>query len=423
MKKDSQKFLVVGGNRLKGKVCVNGSKNASLPILAATLLSEETITVKGVPELQDINTMKDVLTYLGARVTWTGKKIMVDGSDVQSLEISEELMRRMRASNLLLGPLLARFGYVKISYPGGCDIGSRPMDLHLKGLRAMGVVIKEKFGYITAEAPGGLQGTEIHLDLPSVGATENLMTAATLAQGITLIRNVAKEPEIVELQVFLNAMGAKVTGAGTDTIKIEGVSKLNAAEHTVIPDRIEAGTYMVAAAITNGDITLNNVIPLHLEPVMAKLKETGVRLTVNKDAIRVQQDAVRPNAVDIKTMYYPGFPTDMQPQMMALLSLAKGSSIISETIFENRFKHVSELRRMGANIHLEANTAVVKGVANLSGAYVEVSDLRAGAALVLAALAAEEGSVLDGIEHIDRGYEKMEIRYNNLGARIIRVKG
>lgn len=420
MERLSQKFLIVGKNRLKGTVRVNGSKNASLPILAATLLCQETATVKEIPNLHDINTMKDVLTYLGARVTWDGKKMVVDSSEVQSLEISEDLMRRMRASNLVLGPLLTRFGYVKISYPGGCNIGSRPMNLHLKGMQAMGAVIKEKFGYITAVAPNGLQGTEIHLDSPSVGATENIMMAATMAKGTTYIRNAAKEPELVDLQNFLATMGAVITGAGTDTIRIEGVEKLTGTEHTVIPDRIEAGTYMVAAAITNGEITLANVIPEHLDPVISKLREAGVQVVLNGETIKVQ-GVERPKAVDIKTMPYPGFPTDMQPQMMAMLSIADGTSIVTETIFENRFKHVAELRRMGADIRLEGNTAVIRGVPSLSGAYVEASDLRAGAALVLAAMAAEDGTVLDSIEHIDRGYERMEKRYNPLGARIIRV--
>ncbi len=420
MNKPSQKFLIVGGNRLKGKVRVNGSKNASLPILAATLLCPCTCKIKDVPNLQDIKNMKDVLFYLGARLSCEGRTVTVDAQQVQPLEISEDLMRRMRASNLVLGPLLARFGYVKISYPGGCNIGSRPMDLHLKGLRLMGAGIKEKFGYIIAEAPHGLKGAEIHLDLPSVGATENLMMAATLAEGTTVIRNAAKEPEIADLQMFLNSMGADISGAGTDTVKINGVKELHSAEHTVIPDRIEAGTYMVAAAITKGEITLTNVIPEHLEPIVAKLREAGVQITFQEDSITVR-GSERIKAVDIKTMPYPGFPTDMQPQMMALMSIAEGTSIITETIFENRFKHVAELQRMGADIRLEGNTAIVRGVPGLSGAYVEVSDLRAGAALVLAAMAADDGSVLESIEHIDRGYESIEKKYNALGARIIRV--
>jgi UDP-N-acetylglucosamine 1-carboxyvinyltransferase len=418
--KNTQKFLIVGGNRLKGTVKVNGSKNASLPILAATLLCTGTVRLKDIPNLQDIKNMKDVLGYLGANVTADGNDVLVDSSNVQSMEIAEDLMRLMRASNLVLGPLLARFRYVKISYPGGCNIGSRPMDLHLKGLKKMGAQIKEKFGYITAEAPDGLQGAEVYLDLPSVGATENLMMAATMAKGQTIIRNAAKEPEVVDLQDFLNAMGASITGAGTDNIRIEGVEVLHGTEHKVIPDRIEAGTYIVAAAITGSEIMIKNVITEHLEPVIAKLTEAGVQLVIKDGTIRVLR-CERPKAVDIKTMPYPGFPTDMQPQMMALLSLADGTSIIKETIFENRFKHVAELRRMGADITLEGNTAVIRGVQGLSGAYVEASDLRAGAALVLAAMAAENGTVLNAIEHIDRGYERIEKNYNSLGARIIRV--
>ncbi len=420
MNNSSPKFLIVGGNRLKGTVKVNGSKNASLPILAATLLCPGECKIKDIPNLQDIRNMKDVLVYLGAQLTCEGKYVTVDASQAQSLEISEDLMRRMRASNLVLGPLLARFGYVKISYPGGCNIGSRPMNLHLKGLRAMGAAVTEKFGYITAEAPNGLTGAEIHLDLPSVGATENLMMAATLANGVTTIRNAAKEPEIADLQTFLNSIGANVSGAGTDTVTIEGVKELHSAEHTVIPDRIEAGTYMVAAAITGGEITLTNVVPEHLKPIIAKLKEAGVQITINQNKVNVRRTGSI-KAVDIKTMPYPGFPTDMQPQMMALMSIADGTSIITETIFENRFKHVAELQRMGADIRLEGNTAIVRGVPGLSGAYVEASDLRAGAALVLAAMAAEDGTVLENIEHIDRGYERIEKRYNALGARIIRV--
>ena len=365
--------------------------------------------------------MKDVLSYLGAKIVSDRSTIEIDSSTIQSVEITEELMRRMRASNLVLGSLLGRFGRVKISYPGGCQIGSRPMNLHLKGLQALGATIQEKFGYITAEAER-LRGTDIHLDLPSVGATENIIMTAILAEGVTVIRNAAKEPEIVDLQNFLNKMGARVKGAGTDTIKIEGVrpGELIPAVHTVIPDRIEAGTHMVAAAITGGEVTVTNVIPEHLEPLIAKLREAGVSIAVGDDYVKVQGNG-RVRAVDIKTMHYPGFPTDMQPQMMALLSLAEGTSVVTETIFENRFKHVAELRRMGADIKVEGQSAIIKGVEKLSGAYLEASDLRAGASLVLAALAAEDGTVLENVHHIDRGYERLEVKYNSLGARMIRV--
>lgn len=416
-----QKFLIVGGNRLKGTIRASGSKNATLPVLAACILNASQSTIHDVPRLKDVTVMKDVLTYLGASVVCRGNTFIVDSSNIQSVEISEDLMRRMRASNLVLGAMLGRFGRVKISYPGGCQIGSRPMNLHFKGLQAMGAVIKERYGYISAQAEK-LTGADIHLDLPSVGATENLMMAAVLASGQTIIRNAAKEPEMVDLQNFLNKMGARVKGAGTDTIKIEGVrhSDLKEAEHTVIPDRIEAGTHLVAAAITGGEVTLTNVIPEHMEPLLAKMREAGICIITGDDYVSVRGgDRIR--AVDIKTMPYPGFPTDMQPQMMALLTLAEGASIITETVFENRFKHVGELRRMGADIKVEGQSAIVKGVKKLSGAHLEASDLRAGAALVLASLAAENGTILENVTHIDRGYERLETKYNALGARIVRV--
>lgn len=415
------KFLIVGGNRLKGTIRASGSKNATLPVLAACILNASKNTIHGLPKLKDVAVMKDVLTYLGAKVACEGSTFVIDSSNIQSVEISEDLMRRMRASNLVLGSMLGRFGRVKISYPGGCQIGSRPMNLHFKGMQAMGAVIREKYGYISAQAEK-LNGADIHLDLPSVGATENLMMAAVLAHGNTTIRNAAKEPEMVDLQNFLNKMGARVKGAGTDTIKIEGVRRgdLKAAVHTIIPDRIEAGTHLVAAAITGGEVTVTNVIPEHLEPLLAKMREAGIEIVVGDDYVRVL-GAERIRAVDIKTMPYPGFPTDMQPQMMALLSLAEGTSVITETVFENRFKHVGELRRMGADIKVEGQSAIVKGVKKLSGAYLEASDLRAGAALVLASLAAENGTILENVTHIDRGYERLETKYNALGARIVRV--
>lgn len=414
-----EKFVIVGGNRLKGSIKANGSKNATLPILAATLLSGGVCTIHQVPSLRDVFVMQELLAYLGAKVTFEGNTMTVDSTHVQSQEISEDLMRKMRASNLVLGPLLGRFGNVRISHPGGCNIGSRPMNLHFRGLSALGAKISEKFGYITAET-SQLTGTVIHFDVPSVGATENLMMAGVLAEGTTVIRNAAKEPEIVDLQNFLNAMGAKIVGAGTDVIRIEGVKELGSVTHTVIPDRIEAGTHMIAGAVTQGDVTVTNVIPEHLDPVIYKLREAGVEVDVGDDWVRVQGTG-QLKAVDIKTMPYPGFPTDMQSQMMALLTIAEGTSVITETIFENRFKHVPEFRRMGADIYLEGHTAVVKGVKRLTGACVEATDLRAGAALILAALAGEDGTVLSNIEHIDRGYERIEKKYNALGARIIRV--
>ncbi len=415
-----QRFMIVGGNRLQGTVRVSGSKNSSLPIVAASLLLDGECTIRGVPRLRDVAVMRDVLVHLGAEVLWEKDSMHINARGVGCQDISEDLMRRMRASNLVLGPLISRFKNAKISYPGGCAIGSRPMNLHQKGLQMMGVNITEKYGFISAKAEK-LKGCEIYLDMPSVGATENLMMAATMARGNTIIRNAAREPEIVDLQNFLSKMGAEIKGAGTDIIRITGVDSLNTSvEHTVIPDRIEAGTHMIAAAITGGDVVIADVIPEHLEPVINKLRETGVYVEVKDDQVRVVADK-RPKSVDIKTMPYPGFPTDMQPQFMTLMTVATNTSMVTETVFENRYKHVMELRRMGADIRLEGQTAVIKGIPRLSGAMVEASDLRAGAALVLAAMAAEDGTVLEQVEHIDRGYERLENKYNALGARIIRV--
>lgn len=414
-----EKFIVIGGKRLHGKIRVSGAKNATLPILAASLLTEGSSNISEPPRLCDVAVMKELLTYLGVKINCEGNMLRLDGSNVRSLEISEELMRRMRASNLVMGALLGRFGYVRASYPGGCAIGSRPMDLHLKGFVALGAEITEKHGYIVAEARK-LKGSEIHLDFPSVGATENLMMAASLAEGQTVIRNAAKEPELVDLQNYLNGLGANIRGAGTDTIKIQGVEKLGSTTHNVIPDRIEAGTHMVAAAITGGDVTVTNVIPEHLEAVVAKLKEAGVTIETGEDWVRVKSDGLV-RAVDLKTLPYPGFPTDMQAQMMVLMTIAGGTSVISETVFENRFKHVDELRRMGADIKIEGRAAIVKGTSKLSGTFVQATDLRAGAALVLSGLVAEDATVIEDIWHIDRGYENIERKYAALGARIMRV--
>ncbi|MHB8171865.1 MAG: UDP-N-acetylglucosamine 1-carboxyvinyltransferase [Thermincolia bacterium] len=413
------KFIIMGGKRLEGKIRVSGAKNAALPILAASLLSSGTNMIQEVPNLKDVAVMKSLLEYLGVKITCEQQGIKVNSQNANSMEVSEEIMRKMRASNLVMGPLLARFGQVKVSYPGGCAIGSRPLDLHLKGFISLGAKITEKYGYIKAEAKE-LVGSEIHLDFPSVGATENIMMAATLARGKTVIRNAAKEPEIVDLQNYLNGMGARIKGAGTDTIKVEGVNELGSTTHAVIPDRIETGTHMIAAAITQGDVIISNVIPEHVEPIVAKLREAGVKVIDMDDQIRVQGNGCI-KSIDLKTMPYPGFPTDMQSPMMTLLTVAKGTSVISESIFENRFKQVDELRRMGANIKLEGRAAIVKGVDKLSGAFVEAPDLRAGAALVLAGLVAEDATVIENVHHIDRGYERLEAKYSSLGARIIRV--
>lgn len=413
------RYVITGKQRLEGRIRTSGAKNSSLPLLAATLLVSGKSTLMDIPHLADIDNMLEVLDYLGAKATSQGGALIVDAADLKRWEVDEGLMRQMRASNLILGPVLARNGRVRISRPGGCAIGSRPMDQHIKGLQELGVKIKEKHGYIEAWADQ-LVGASVYLDVPSVGATENIMMAAVLAKGTTIIHNAAREPEIVDLQNFLNKMGAKIRGGGMDTIRIEGVSQLHPTEHTVIPDRIEAGTHMVAALMTQGDIEVYNVIPEHLEPVIAKLRQAGADIAIGDDSIRVRGQG-RIKAVDCKTMPYPGFPTDMQPQFMALLATADGTSIMTETIFENRFQHVDELRRMGAQITIEGRTAVIRGIENLDGAFVEATDLRAGAALFLAALAAEEVTVLEKVGHIDRGYENLEQKYRDLGAKLRRV--
>lgn len=413
------KYVITGKTRLEGTVRVSGAKNATLPLLTACLLTKGTCVLEDVPHIHDVEVMIELLQHLGCKVYWENNAVEIDSSSIKLGDVSEVLMRKMRASNLVLGPLLGRFGEATLASPGGCAIGSRPMDQHLKGLKLMGVQIKEKGGYIYANV-SKLHGAEIHFDMPSVGATENLMMAAVLAEGTTLLRNAAREPEIVDLQNFLNSMGAKVRGAGLDVIRIDGVKELGGAQHTVIPDRIEAGTHMVAAAITQGDVEISNIIPEHLEPVTAKLREAGAQIEMGEDRVRVRATG-RPKAVDIRTLPYPGFPTDMQPQLMALMALAEGTSVISESIFENRFKHVDELRRMGAYVKLESSLAVIQGVETLDGAFVEATDLRAGAALVLAGLAAEDATIIENIVHIDRGYDSLEDKYRNLGARITRL--
>ncbi|WP_434511518.1 UDP-N-acetylglucosamine 1-carboxyvinyltransferase [Desulfitobacterium sp. AusDCA] len=414
------RYVITGKQRLEGKIRTSGAKNASLPLLAATLLVSGRSALMEIPQLADIEHMIEVLDYIGAGVSFNNGALIVDSSDLKRWEVDEGLMRQMRASNLILGAMIARNGRVRISRPGGCAIGSRPMDQHIKGLQELGVHVKERHGYIEAWADE-LRGADVYFDVPSVGATENVMMAAVLAKGTTLIHNAAREPEIVDLQNFLNKMGAKVRGAGMDILRIDGVSELKPAEHTVIPDRIEAGTHMVAAVMTQGDIEVENVIPEHLEPVIAKLRQMGADVSIGDDSVRVRRPG-KIRGVDCKTMPYPGFPTDMQPQFMALLATADGTSVITETIFENRFQHVDELRRMGAQITIEGRTAVIRGVKNLDGAFVEATDLRAGAALFLAALAAEEATVLEKVGHIDRGYENLAEKYHQLGAKLTRVK-
>lgn len=416
-----EKYVIVGGNRLSGVVRLSGGKNSILTILPACLLSKGVCTINDVPRLSDVFVMKEVLECLGTRVQFFGNTMIVDASHITTVDVPDRLTRMMRASNLVMGPLLSRFQQAKLAYPGGCSIGSRPMDQHLRGMKTLGAEIVEKHGYIDARATR-LKGAEICLDFPSVGATENIMMAATLASGTTVIRNAAREPEIVDLQNFLNSMGAVIKGAGTDIIKIQGVKELGSTEHTIIPDRVEAGTFIAIGALTQGDITIENIIPEHLEAVISKIREMGVEIFEEENRLRVISTN-KCRGVDLKTMPFPGFPTDMQPQLMVLMAVSEGTSIVTETIFENRFKHVDELRRMGADIRVEGRVAIIKGVKKLTGAYVETSDLRAGASLVLAGLVADGATVVANIHHIDRGYENFEQKLRSLGAQILRVNG
>ena len=413
------KILVKSKGPLKGKVRISGAKNAALPILAATILGTEKIILEDVPELKDVEIITEVLRKLGLKIEKDGNRLEIDPSGLNSYETDYELMSKMRASFLVMGPLLAKLNKAHNSLPGGCNIGSRPIDLHLKGFRALGANIEMTHGEIMAECDK-LVGTRIYLDFPSVGATENIMTAAVLAEGETILENCAMEPEIVDLANFLNKMGAKVTGAGTSTIKIKGVEKLTGCTHQIIPDRIEAGTFMVAAAITGGDITIENIITSHLKPVIAKLEETGAQVIENGETVRViGKDEIKP--IEIKTLPHPGFPTDLQAQFMALLTQAEGQSSIIETVFENRFMHADELKKMGAKIKVVDREAILLGKNKLYGSKVAATDLRAGAALILAGLVSEGETEISEIHHIDRGYEKIEEKFRNLGADIKRI--
>lgn len=412
------KLVISGGNPLCGRVKISGAKNAVLPVLAASLLAEGTAKIVGVPDLADVRTICAVLKRLGADVTHQGDEITVRVSELLADEAPYEYVHKMRASFLVMGPLLARLGHTRVSLPGGCAIGSRPIDLHLKGFKALGAKVVSGQGYVEASAKH-LRGAVIYLDFPSVGATENLMMAAALAEGQTTIENAAEEPEIVDLANCLNNMGAKIRGAGTKVIKIDGVAGLKGAAHSVIPDRIEAGTFMAAAVITGGQVQLENVISEHLLPVISKLREAGAEITETENGLQINGPS-RPRAVDIKTLPYPGFPTDLQAQVMALATVAEGTSVITETVFENRFMHVDELRRMGARIKIEGRTCIVEGVPRLTGAPVRATDLRAGAALVLAGLAACGKTEVTNLHHLDRGYEHLEDKLRILGAQIKR---
>ncbi|MDP8256468.1 MAG: UDP-N-acetylglucosamine 1-carboxyvinyltransferase [Candidatus Alcyoniella australis] len=412
------RIVVQGGQRLIGEVEVSGSKNAALPQMTAALLTDEPLTIRGMPDLVDVSTTKALLQTLGVKIEGA-REMTLDASDVSSTEAPYDVVRRMRASILVLGPLVARFGHAKVSLPGGCAIGVRPINLHLAGLRSMGVKIDLEHGYVVAQ--GKPQGAKVVFDFPTVGGTENILMAATLAKGTTVIENAAREPEIVDLARLLSAMGAKIEGAGSEVITVEGVERLHGADWDLMPDRIETGTLMTAAAITRGNVLLRGARAGDLEAVVEKFKDAGVSIEPQTDGVRVSC-VDRPRAVDLRTAPYPGFPTDMQAQFMALMTLAQGTSVITETIFENRFMHVPELRRLGAQIQIEGRSAVVRGVELPSGATVMATDLRASASLVLAGLAASGTTIVRRVYHLDRGYERIERKLASLGATIRREK-
>ena len=417
------KIIVTGGRKLSGEVRISGAKNSVLPIIVATLLAEGRCVLEDVPRLADVQIIKDVLESLGADITFTDNTMEVDGAPVNKVQAPIEYIKKMRASVLIMGPLLARFGRAVLSLPGGCAIGARPIDLHLKGLEVLGASIQIRDDEVVAEVPGGrLKGDRIFLRVPSVGATENLMMAASLAEGVTVIENAAEEPEIVDLANFLNVMGADVRGAGTGVIRITGVEHLHGANHTIIPDRIEAGSYLLAGAITGSTVRVTNCIADHLRPVLDKIVESGATIEVDEVANTVTvHGAEHIHPVDVKTLPYPGFPTDMQSQFMAYMTVADGTCQFTETIFENRFMHVDELRKMGANIQAEGRNAFITGVPKLHGAAVRATDLRAGAALIIAGLAAEGETTVSDLYHLDRGYEDLIGKFQSLGADIRRI--
>lgn len=414
------KLLISGGNRLQGEITIAGAKNAALPILCAGLLTADDVVLHNVPQLHDVATMKKLLLQTGLKVQQDGEQWVLNGSDISRLEAPYELVKTMRASILVLGPMLARFGEARVSLPGGCAIGSRPVDQHIKGLQAMGAEITLEAGYIHAKAKR-LRGARILTDMITVTGTENLLMAATLAEGETVLENAAREPEVTDLAHLLVAMGAKIEGIGTDCLRIQGVERLHGASHSVIADRIETGTFLCAVAAAGGDLLLRNVRTDILDAALDKLREFGVKLESGENWIRAQMQQ-RPRAVSFRTTEYPGFPTDMQAQFMAVNCLAQGSSHVTETIFENRFMHVQELNRLGAKIDIEGNTAIVNGVEKLVGAPVMATDLRASACLVIAGLAAEGETLIDRIYHLDRGYDRMEVKLSAVGANIRRIK-
>lgn len=415
------KLIIQGGAPLNGEISISGAKNAALPILSATLLTDQSVTIGNVPHLHDITTTMELLGRMGSQITVDERMcIEIDNSRIENYFAPYELVKTMRASILVLGPLLARYGKADVSLPGGCAIGSRPVNVHLEGLAAMGADIVVEGGYIRATA-NRLKGVHLTLDIVTVTGTENLMMAATLADGVTIIENAAREPEVTDLANCLNKMGAKVSGAGTDRIEIEGVESLYGTNYDILPDRIETGTYLVAAAMTGGKVRLRNTRPELLEAVLKKLTEAGAKIETEKNAITLDMGGHRPKAVDIHTSPFPGFPTDMQAQFTAMNSIAKGGGVITETVFENRFMHVHELQRMGADLKLEGNTTITEGVESLTGAPVMATDLRASASLVLAGLVSKGETVVDRIYHIDRGYETIEEKLSQLGADIRRL--
>lgn len=421
-----QKLVIQGGIPLRGEVHISGAKNAALPIMCASLLSADTLQLSNVPDLHDIATMRKLLEQMGVQAVVQGSELALHGGQVDKLEAPYDMVKTMRASVLVLGPLVARFGEARVSLPGGCAIGSRPVDLHIKGLQAMGAEIQIEHGYIHAQVPnsgrnGRLKGARIFFDIVSVTGTENLMMAATLADGVTMLENAAREPEVVDLADCLRAMGAIISGDGTDTISITGVEKLHGASHHVMPDRIESGTFLVAAAATGGSITLHDTRADILDTILEKLGEAGARIRAEGDRVHLEMNG-RPRSVNIRTAPYPAFPTDMQAQFMALNAIADGSSMMVETIFENRFMHVQELRRLGAQIDVEGNAALVHGLSHLDGATVMATDLRASACLVIAGLVAQGETVVDRIYHLDRGYEHIEAKLSQLGASIRRTQ-
>ena len=412
-----EQYVIKGGNPLVGEVDIAGAKNAALAILSAAIMTDETILIENLPDVRDINVLLEAISEIGAQVERVDKStVKINGSTIGNLSVDYEYIKKIRASYYLLGALLGKYKHAEVPLPGGCNIGSRPIDQHLKGFRALGAEVDIRHGAIVAKAEN-LHGSHIFLDVVSVGATINIMMAASMAAGRTIIENAAREPHVVDVANFLNSMGANIKGAGTDVIRIRGVQKLHKTEYAIIPDQIEAGTFMFAAAATQGDVTVKNVIPKHLESISAKLMEIGCEVEESDDAVRVVATQRLCNT-QIKTLPYPGFPTDMQPQITVALGLSKGTSIVTESIFENRFKYVDELTRMGASIKVEGNTAIIDGVSRYTGANISAPDLRAGAALVLAAMSAEGFSTVDDIRYIERGYEDFHLKLQGLGAQI-----